>query len=140
MKDTKNEFKKPRIVMADGVSMSVQASAFVYCEPRRSGLETYSSYEVGYPSEVIKEICEYVEFPVDLDEEYLQSVYPFVPGEVLSKVVEEHGGIDREATFKSKLSGYKETKNSIEIKNQKAQELINDFMIKIGNILSDENF
>lgn len=140
MKETKNQFKKPRMVLADGVSLSVQASAFVYCQPQRSGLEAYDSYEVGFPSEVIEELCEYVECPVESDEEYLQSIYPYVPAKVLSEIVEKHGGIDRAATFKSKLSGYKETKSSIEMKNQKAQDLINDFMIKIGNILSDDNF
>ena len=140
MKETKNQFKKPRMVLADGVSLSVQASAFVYCQPQRSGLEAYDSYEVGFPSEVIEEICDYVECPVESDEEYLQSIYPYVPAKLLSEVVEKHGGIDREATFKSRLSGYKETKNSIEDKNKKAQDLINEIMIKIGDIFCDDFF
>lgn len=137
--ETKNGFKRPKIVMGDGVSMSVQASSFHYCEPRRSGLDSYESYEVGYPSEVIEQLRGYEETPVENDEELLESIYPFVPAEILSQIVMEHGGIDKEATLhpEKKLAGYKEEKESMQSKNQKAADLINKLMAQIGNALED---
>ena len=136
---TKDGFKRPKVVMGDGVSMSVQASSFHYCEPRRSGLEAYESYEVAYPSEVIEQLREYVECPVESDEELLQSVYPFVPAEILSQIVMEHGGIDKEATLhpERKLDGYKEEKAGMQSKNAKAADLINQLMAQLGNALDD---
>lgn len=137
--ETKNGFKRPKIVMGDGVSMSVQASSFHYCEPRRSGLDSYESYEVGYPSEVIEQLRGYEETPVENDEELLESIYPFVPAEILSQIVMEHGGIDKEKTLhpEKKLAGYKEEKNGMQSKNQKAADLINQLMAQIGNALED---
>ena len=136
---TKDGFKRPKVVMGDGVSMNVQASAFHYCEPRRSGLEAYESYEVGYPSEVIEQLREYAETPVENDEELLQSIYPFVPAEIISQIVMEHGGIDKEATLhpEKKLNGYKEEKAGMQSKNDKAAALINQLMAQIGNALED---
>ena len=136
---TKDGFKRPKVVMGDGVSMNVQASAFHYCEPRRSGLEAYESYEVGYPSEVIEQLREYAETPVEKDVELLQSIYPFVPAEIISQIVMEHGGIDKEATLhpEKKLSGYKEEKAGMQSKNDKAAALINQLMAQLGNALED---
>lgn len=137
--DTKNGFKRPTVVMGDGVSMSVQASAFHYCEPKKSGLDSYKTYEVGYPSEVIEQLREYVECPVETDEQLLNSIYPFVPADVLSQIVMEHGGIDKEATLhpEKKLAGYKQEKAGMEDKNKKLQDMINQFMAQIGNVLED---
>ncbi len=137
--ETKNGFKRPKIVMEDGVSMSVQASSFHYCEPRRSGLDSYKSYEVRDPSEVIEQLRGYEEIPVENDEELLESIYPFVPAEILSQIVMEHGGIDKEATLhpEKKLEGYKEEKKGMQNKNQKAADLINELMAQIGNVLGD---
>ena len=137
--DTKNGFKRPMVVMGDGVSMAVQASAFHYCEPKKSGLDSYKSYEVGCPSEVIEQLREYVECPVETDEEFLNSIYPFVPADVLSQIVMEHGGIDKEATLhpEKKLAGYKQEKAGMEDKNKKAQDMINQFIAQIGNVLED---
>ncbi len=137
--ETRNWFKRPKMVMGDGVSMSVQASSFHYCEPRRSGLDSYESYEVGYPSEVIEQLRGYEETPVESDEELLESIYPYVPAEILSQIVMEHGGIDKEATLhpKKKLAGYKEEKKGMQSKNQKAADLINELMAQIGNALED---
>lgn len=137
--DTKNGFKRPIVVMGDGVSMAIQASAFHYCEPRKSGLDSYTSYEVGYPSEVIEQLRDYVECPVESDEELLNSIYPFVPADVLKQIVMEHGGINKEATLhpEKKLAGYKQEKAGMEDKNRKAQDMLNQLIAQIGNILED---
>ena len=41
---------RPRIFCKDGVSLSVQASEFMYCSPRQNFMPNYFSVEVGYPS------------------------------------------------------------------------------------------
>lgn len=138
---TKDEFQRPRVVMGDGVSMSVQASAFHYCEPRRSGLDTYKSYEVGYPSKVIEQLREYAERPAQNDEELLDFIYPFVPAEVLSQIVMEHGGINKEATLnpERKLDGYKDEKAEMQEKNAEIEKFINQLMQQLGNDLEDHS-
>lgn len=136
--ETKDGFKRPIMVMGDGISMSVQASAFHYCEPRRSGLDKYTSYEIGSLSEIIDELKEYAEAGT---EDYLTASYPYVPAEVISQVVREHGGVDKDSTLhpKRKLDGYKEEKDGMQKKNQEAAALINQLMAQIGNALEDMN-
>lgn len=53
----------------------------------------------------------------------------------------EHGGIDKEATLKpkSKLQGYKEEKDSMQSKTDKAMELVNQLMAQLGNAIEDMN-
>lgn len=139
IQETKQLFKRPIMVMGDGSKISVQASAFHYCEPRRSGLDSYKSYEVSYPSQIIDQLRDYVETPVESDEELLESVYPNVPAELLSQIVMEHGGVDKEATLhpEKKLDGYKQEKAGMDDKTRKAQEMINQMMAQLGNIMED---
>lgn len=40
---------RPRIVCADGYSLSVQASVFHYCSPRANDRERYGMVEIGFP-------------------------------------------------------------------------------------------
>lgn len=140
IKETKQLFKRPIMVMGDSSSMSVQASAFHYCEPRRSGLDSYKSYEVSYPSQVIEQLKDYLEMPVESDEELLESLYANVPAEVLSQIVMEHGGVDKEATLypEKKLDGYKQEKAGMDDKTRKAQELLNQMVAQLGNVLEDD--
>lgn len=75
---------RPHAICKDGFSISIQASVFHYCTPKR-GLENceYTHLELGYPSE-----CE------ELIEEYREgAIYPYVPIDVVEKVIEKHGGI-----------------------------------------------
>lgn len=81
---------RPRIVCKDGFSMSVQAGEAIYCMPRvnlRSG--GYVEVEIGFPSEKEDLICQYAENSAD----YTKTVYPYVPVEVVEKVIEKHGGM-----------------------------------------------
>lgn len=95
LKDTyKVEFgyqkTRPRIVCKDGFSMSVQAGEAIYCTPRiniKSG--NYEDVEIGFPSEKEDLICGYAEDP----RFYTETVYPYVPVEVVEKVIEKHGGM-----------------------------------------------
>ena len=80
----------PHIVCGDGLKMSVQAGGFLYCSPRVDGASHYDSVEIGFPSERIEEIMEWAEdakHPTD-------TVYGWVPVDIVDAVIEKHGGID----------------------------------------------
>jgi len=80
----------PRLKCADGFVMSVQASATHYCEPRAylvSG--DYNQWEVGFPNkedELLMPYAEEEDFPTD-------TVYGYVPTQVVNEVIAKHGGI-----------------------------------------------
>jgi hypothetical protein len=78
----------PEIVCVDGFTMSVQASIYHYCEPRDND-GPYTQFEVGYPSEreeSLMPFCEDADKPTD-------TVYGYVPYEVVMDVIEKHGGV-----------------------------------------------
>ena len=92
--------KRQRIVCLDGFSMSVQADSSMYCSPREDGIDTkYIQVEIGYPSEEDVLLNEYVEgtsnsrLDVENAESYTESVYPWVPAEVVKEVIDKHGGM-----------------------------------------------
>ena len=79
----------PRLVCADGFEMSVQANQGAYCSPRQNNAKKYKEVEVGFPSIEEPMLMEYVENegkPTD-------TVYPYVPVEVVTNVIAKHGGI-----------------------------------------------
>lgn len=80
-----------QLLLADGTSVSIQASKFHYCEPRED-FDTYHKYtefELGFPNCVIEEIMPYVE-----DEDNPTStVYGYVPSEVIDAFVRRCGGV-----------------------------------------------
>lgn len=80
---------RPYIVCADGFTMSVQASSYHYCKPRSDDANVYTHVEIGYPSAVEPALMPYVEdasAPTD-------TVYAYVPVEVVDIVIESHGGM-----------------------------------------------
>ena len=80
-----------RLHCNDGFSMSVQAHEYNYCSPRVDPADTdyYFEVEVGFPSEREELLMEYVE---DYDNP-TETVYGYVPVEVVQEVIEKHGGI-----------------------------------------------
>ncbi len=72
---------------ADGFNMSVQASRYNYCSPRNDR-GPWMSVEVGYPSHLDVLLRPYAEEP-DLPTD---TVYGYVPSEIILAVVEAHGG------------------------------------------------
>ena len=78
-----------QVVCADGFTMSVQAFDGGYCEPRMNGAEKYTSVEVGYPSEREELLMQWAEEP----DKPTQTVYGYVPVEVVTNVLAKHGGI-----------------------------------------------
>ena len=101
MKDIVNEYMKnnratdwfgvKRLYCNDGFSMSVQAHKYNLCSPRVNPEETdcYDQVEVGFPSDREELLMEYVE---DYDNP-TDTVYAYVPVEVVQEVIEKHGGI-----------------------------------------------
>ena len=90
-REEKNGFTScPRLTCKSGLDMSVQASKTHYCNPReympKGG---YTSFEVGYPTEVVEELMPYVE---DADRP-LDTVYGYVPAHIIDAVIEKNGGL-----------------------------------------------
>lgn len=86
---------RPRIFCKDGFNFSAQASSGHYCYPRKT-TDFYSKMELGFPSEEEELLFEYAETEYN----WTQTVYGWVPVEVIQEVIDKHGGIDVEKTFK----------------------------------------
>lgn len=77
------------IVCADGFSMFVQANENAHCEPRLNKQRKYNLVEVGYPSheeELLMPWAENRDEPTD-------TVYGYVPVDIVTNVIVKHGGI-----------------------------------------------
>ena len=92
---------RPRIVCKDGVSLSVQAGSFLYSTPRIDKVSEYSEVEVGYPSVTPPESWfEYAEggrYWAIAD--YKDTIYPYIPIDLVQQFVDDHGGIDFEKSI-----------------------------------------
>ena len=86
----------PRLILADGVSLSVQASEHSYSSPR-DNKGPYTKVEVGFPSETPPEA--WGEFVEDWNES-TNTIYSYIPLTMVMLYIGAHGGIDRDATFK----------------------------------------
>ena len=76
-----------RVVCKDGFSVSIQASAGNYSEPRDDD-GPYVSVELGYPSEPDHLIMKWADTPNDPT----KTVYGWVPSEVVIELLQKHGG------------------------------------------------
>jgi len=77
------------VVCADGFSMSVQAHDGAYCEPRLDAQRKYTLVEVGFPSAEEELIMPWAE---DRNQP-TETVYGYVPVDVVTNVIVKHGGI-----------------------------------------------
>ncbi len=94
--DDKNKYVnlRPRLICADGFSLSVQASATHYCIPRvneEGGI--YVEVEIGYPSVEEENLMPYIDGNAN---EPTKSVYGYVPIEIVDTIIAKHGGIKKE--------------------------------------------
>jgi hypothetical protein len=85
---------KPLIICNDGFQFSVQGSKIHYCEPRKNQY-WYSEMEIGFPNQEEELIKSYAENESDLT----QTVYGYVPCELIQQVIDKHQGINIELTF-----------------------------------------
>jgi hypothetical protein len=81
----------PRITCASGLSFSAQGHYGTYSNPRSDFAEHYSEVEIGFPSARIEEFMPYIDGGEDSDP--IQSVYAYVPVEIVAKVISDNGGI-----------------------------------------------
>lgn len=79
---------RPRVLCADGFTVSAQAGYGIYSTPNRDA-DAYTHVELGYPSQNEELLIEYAENPRWPTE----TVYAYVPVELVDKVLEAHGGI-----------------------------------------------
>lgn len=82
------EWFAKRVTCKDGFEMSVQASKYHYCSPRIDA-GPWDEVEVGYPSQAEATLIPYAE---DKDKP-TQTVYGYVPVDVVEQVIEAHGGL-----------------------------------------------
>lgn len=90
--DEKRYNFRDRLILSSGLEMSVQTLAGSYCEPRIGNMRTkyYKSVEIGYPSEEVEDLMNYAEDK----ENPTDTVYGFVPIEILEKIYYENGGLN----------------------------------------------
>ena len=78
-----------RVHCADGFTMSVQASAWNYCQPQVNAAAKFESVEVGFPSVMEPMLMPWVEDSSDPTD----TVYAYVPVEIVTNVLVKHGGM-----------------------------------------------
>ncbi len=78
-----------RVVCTDGFSMSVQAGKHKYSAPRVDNAAQYTEVEVGYPTRIEPLLMKWCED----DTRPCNTVYGYVPTEVVSLVITKHGGM-----------------------------------------------
>ena len=95
MKHIMTSSRLPQIVCTDGFTMSVQVGYSLYSTPKKVA-KRYSAVEIGYPSDhepLIEEYAECYTFE-ELDIDFTDTIYPYVPVKIVNKVLKKHGGID----------------------------------------------
>lgn len=86
---TNDVYVRPGVICADGFQISIQASRVHYCYPKDENAENFEKVELGFPNQKDDLIMEYAEDP-----DYpTQTVYGYVPIEVVDKLMKKHGGI-----------------------------------------------
>jgi len=101
MKHIMTSSKLPHIVCTDGFTMSVQVGYSLYSTPKKVA-KRYSAVEIGYPSDhepLIEEYAECYTFE-ELDINFTDTIYPYVPVKIVDKVLKKHGGIDITETLR----------------------------------------
>ena len=93
--------RTPRIVCMDGTSLSVQAGENNYCNPRHNR-GPYTQVEVGFPNRRIEELMPYMDGDADTDP--TNTVYGYVPIEIVEQIVKDCCGIAVEITMLAKGS------------------------------------
>ena len=77
------------VICKDGFKMSVQASEYTYCTPRIDNAKEYTEVEVGFPNKPEPLLMSYADNPASPTD----TVYGWVPSQVIVDVVAKHGGI-----------------------------------------------
>ena len=91
-------YRAPRVLCADGYSVSIQGGYGSYCAPKPTTHEdktiyTYTEVELGFPNMEDILINEYAESPPSEDGSgsYEGTVYPYVPVSIVNELLVKHG-------------------------------------------------
>ena len=84
----------PRLIAADGFSMSIQAGFYVWATPRFD-FAYYEEVEIGFPSAVQKTLLPYVDITCD--------VFGYVPIKIVNKIIRKHGGVPDNNLLEAKI-------------------------------------
>jgi hypothetical protein len=84
--------RNPHLICVDGFEMSVQAGHSLYSSPKDIS-DYYTEVEVGFPSEAEELLFDYAENRYENEPSYTDTVYPYVPVEVVDNIINKHGGI-----------------------------------------------
>jgi hypothetical protein len=92
----KTSFKpiNPTVILNSGASLSIQASSSHYCLPREDE-GPYTHYELAHPRGLGAPdlaMLEKYEEPSCLGDSSGSGIYPYVPKEILDKIINRHGG------------------------------------------------
>lgn len=79
----------PAVTCKDGYKVSIQAGEMLYSIPKENR-GPWSHVELGYPTEEDDRLDEYVEDP----DRPLDTVYGYVPIELVAQILDDHGGVD----------------------------------------------
>lgn len=92
-KDYHGRLVNEAITCNDGYKISIQCNHLCYCIPQEKLEDTneYTHFEIGFPSEKDELINEYAEDK----NRYTETVYPYVPKEIVEKLINKHGGIKK---------------------------------------------
>lgn len=86
----------PRIICADGVSLSVQANEYAYCSPRINGLNKWNEYvsvEVGFITDSNNNpFTPPDEWRQYSDGSFPSDVYGYISTEMVEDFIKSHGG------------------------------------------------
>jgi hypothetical protein len=77
----------------DGFYISVQGHRGGYSSPRANDADYYSHVECGYPSAPVPELAEYKDGDRENRASDTESVYGYVPVNVVADLLNAHGGI-----------------------------------------------
>lgn len=83
--------RRPRVICSDGFSVSIQAGYGMYSTPR-TFFPPYTHVELGFPSHYEQDILDYAESFSEI-ESPTETVYPYVPIEVIYNALTKHGVI-----------------------------------------------
>jgi len=92
------EWMARRLECNDGFTMSVQGSHFAYSTPRKNDADYYSTVEVGFPSTKPESFFSYAEN----ENSPMDTVYGYVPVELVEREIELHGGLKGPAAYTEK--------------------------------------
>ena len=82
--------RRNAILCNDGETASIQASCANYSTPKKCGVDIYDNIEAGFPSVYPPQSwMKYCEDSTDP----LNTVYPFMPAQLVWEFVQEHGGL-----------------------------------------------